>query len=111
MQSLSLRRPVTAEVGLRGATVGPAPPVECAIDPVDAEVTARGDELHVQGILLGPSDLAEIWRLAGAHQRLQARLLAATEDFDLEVAAAGSTPGIVCRPAGRAHARVVRQDR
>lgn len=111
MQSLPLRRPVTAQVGLRGAAVGPAPPVECAIDSVGAEVTARGDELHVQGIFLGAHHFAEVRRLAGADKRFQAGLLAAAEDFDLEVAAAGGAPGIVCRPAGCAHARVVRQNR
>ncbi|HET9294525.1 MAG TPA: hypothetical protein VFO06_09550 [Gemmatimonadales bacterium] len=89
MQTLPLRRPVAAEVGLRRAAIGPAPPMQCAIDTVDTEVAAGGNDLDVQGILFVAHDLAEVWRLAGADQCFLARVLTGAENFNLEVPAAG----------------------
>jgi hypothetical protein len=111
MQPLPLRGPVAAEVGFRGAAIGPPPPVKRAIYPVGAEVAARRYDFHVQRILLAAGNLAQVGRLAGADERFQARVFAGTEYLDLEVPAAGGAECIVRRPAGGADAGVRRQDR
>lgn len=75
--------------------------------PVILQESARGDHLGLEREVPGPLHLTEIWRLAGAHQGLQAPLALGAHDLDLQIPAAGGGHGVVGRTAGGGGAGVV----
>src|SRR5690349_15830966 len=99
MQALLLLRPVTAEVGFRRATVGTLAAMEGAANPVFIQIIACRNDLGLQREVTGPLHLAEIRRSPRAHQGLETPLPFGAHDLDLEIAAAGRSPGVVCRAA------------
>lgn len=86
--------PVEAEVGLRGRSIGTHPPMERALSPI-VQVPACRDHLGAEGPGGLPLDLAEVGGEAAPDQRFEPGLPLRAEDLDLEIPAAGRSPGVV----------------
>jgi hypothetical protein len=106
VQILLAFRPFAAEIWFRRPPIGASPVVERAADAVVVQITARGDYFGLDREIAGPLHLAEIRRPAGSHQGLQFALPFGAHDLDLEVPAAGCSPLVVRRPAGRQRAGI-----
>jgi hypothetical protein len=74
--------------------------VKAAADAIVVEEPTGGNDLGLDGEVAGPGHLAEIRRSPGTHQGFEPTLPLGTHDFDLQVTATGSSPGIVGGPAG-----------
>jgi hypothetical protein len=101
MQALLLLGPLTAQVWFGRPSIWTLPPMQRTTNPVVVQKGASGDDLGFDREITGSLDLAEIRRAPGTHQGFESSLPPGAHDLNLEIAAAGRSPGMVGGPARR----------
>ena len=95
VQTLPLRGPFAAQIGLGWAPIRPLSTVERAVLPGAVQIAAGGDHLRLDCILGLAGDFAEIRGLSRPDEALEAGIGPRAQDFDLQVTATGRAPFVV----------------